>query len=148
MLGFRQCAFGHRLSNSRGRCVQCQPNLLNRTHRWIDDGFVYLAESKAVKLIKLGVCQDLTKREKTLNGHTWAGTDDWTMRTYHWTIAAGMFEHAVGKRLERFKAVTSYFRYGRATSTKEVYVCSLRTAKNAMVAEVMNSSGIYYRLYD
>lgn len=50
-VGFRRCDKGHRLMNKRGRCIQCTPALLKRTRRWIQYGYVYLAESKATGLI-------------------------------------------------------------------------------------------------
>jgi hypothetical protein len=129
--------------NRRGKCVHCDPKLLGWTRRWIQYGYVYLAESRAVGLIKLGSCQDLGERQRTLNDHTWAGASDWRMRIYHHTIAAEMLEHDISKRLASFRVDAPYWRYQRETSTREVYRCSLRTAKRHFEAELGASAAHY-----
>lgn len=129
--------------NKRGKCVQCNPALLGWARRWIQYGYVYLAESRATGLIKLGSCQDLQERLRTLNDHTWAGASDWRMKLFHYTIAAEMFEYEVSKRLAAFRVVTSYWRYWRETSTREVYRCAYRTAKRHFEAE-LGLSAVHY----
>jgi hypothetical protein len=134
-VGFRRCPKRHRLMNKRGKCVQCDAALLGWTRRWIRHGFVYLAESPSTSLIKLGSCQDLGERSATLNDHTWAGASDWRMRHSFYTIAAEMFENAVGNRLSKFRCETTYWRYNRETTTREVFECSYQTAKRHFDAE-------------
>ena len=145
-VGFRRCDRGHRLMNSRGKCVQCDPGLLRQTRRWTQRGFVYLAVSRSMKLVKLGSCQDLEERQRTLRDHTWAGASDWRLRDHHCTIAAGMFEHDVSKRLARFQVITPYNRYGRNTYTREVYNCCFRTAKKHFEAEIGGSFAHYWNI--
>lgn len=142
-VGFGQCDRGHRLMNSRGKCVQCNPRLLIRTRRWIGYGYVYLAESPSLKLIKLGSCQDLAERHRTLNAEGYAGAYDWRLRIYHSTIAAEMFEHDVRRRLARHQINLTYMRYGRETRAQEVYRCAYRTAKKHLEAELAESFSHY-----
>jgi hypothetical protein len=145
-VGFRRCEYGHRIMNSRGNCVQCNPRLLQRTRRWIRDGYVYLASSESTNLIKLGSCQDLDERTRTLRNHCWAGTSDWRMRAYYETLAAEMLEHDISKRLLRFQVETEYKRYGRDTYTREVFACSYRTAKKHFDEEIRSSETHYREL--
>jgi hypothetical protein len=142
-VGFGRCEQGHRLMNRRGKCVQCDPRLLMRTRRWIRHGYVYLAESPSLKLIKLGSCQDLAERHRTLNAEGYAGAYDWRLRIYHSTIAAEMFEHDVRRRLAPHQLDTTYFRYGRETRAQEVYRCTYRTAKKHLEAELAESFSHY-----
>ena len=142
-VGFGRCERRHRLMNSRGKCVQCDRRLLKRTRRWIGYGYVYLAESRSLKLIKLGSCQDLGERQRTLIADGYAGACDWKLRIYHATIAAEMFEHDLRRRLARHQVRITYMRYGQEIRAQEVYRCSYRTAKKHLEAELAASFSPY-----
>ena len=142
-VGFHRCEQGHRLANTRGKCVECDPSLLSRTRRWTAEGYVYLAESRWAKLIKLGSCGDFEERERTLNARTYAGYDDWCVRLCHYTVAAEMFEYEMSTHLERFTEPTLFLEYRRQKTAMEVYRCTFRTAKRHF-ERVLNEVGPRY----
>lgn len=139
-----RCPAGHRLTNRRGRCVQCDPAILKKTREAVRHGHVYLAESAGTGLVKIGSCNDLTKRERELNHHdTYAGARDWRIRDSHFTIACGMFETALHRRLDRHRVDGRSDRYGTPQRTRELFGCSYRTARRHMLDEIVTTASLY-----
>lgn len=131
-VGLRRCDEGHRLTNGRGKCLQCNPGSLKHIRPWIEPGLVYLAESKEQRLVKVGNCKNLDARERTLNDHTYAGAADWLMKAYCEAKQPARLEHRIGAELEDWRMVVSYDRYGKPTYGREVFHCTYRRAKAAL----------------
>lgn len=139
-----RCGFRHRLMNRRGKCVQCDQTLLERTRMSIRYAYVYLAESVTSRLVKVGSCTDLDKRERELNRHDkYAGATDWRIRASHYTIAAGMFEESLKRRLRRHQVACLSDRYGKPQQAREAFRCSYRTARRYLARELKSSASFY-----
>lgn len=131
-LGLAICPEGHRLSSSRGECVQCKPGLLKLIKRHISPGYVYVAVARRDQLIKIGSCSDLTTRAANLNEHTYAGASDWRLRTSVYTWQAARLEHELHQLLLEWRVRVSYHRFNKFSTANEVFRCTPRRANGAL----------------
>ena len=127
-VNLRKCVQGHRITNGKGKCLQCYPGQLIFIRRWMEQGFVYLAESKRLALIKVGTCKNLDERELSLNQHTYGGSSDWVMKTWVESSHAGQLEHKLTLALKDWREEIEYDRYWKQTYGKELFCCTYRRA--------------------
>ena len=129
---------GHRLRTRAGHCIVCDTSKLAYQDRHLAAGFVYIAGSKARRLIKIGIAKSVDQRERNLNAHRYANTEDWRMLFHLGVETGGEAERRVHQGLEAFKIVVPYAKDGRDQDAGEVYQTSfsmaLRCVEAALVA--------------
>ena len=94
-----ECFQGHRLRTRSGHCIQCDTSRIAYMRRSSAPGFVYVAPSKAKKLLKVGCCIDVEQRERNLNNHIYGGASDWEVIAWCKTTAMGEVEFDIHRQL-------------------------------------------------
>lgn len=121
---------GHRLRNSRGRCVMCDPATLAYSRRHREPGYIYVAYSPTLKLVKIGMTKDKSDRVRQLNMANLGDFNDWEIRKSVHCQSAGELETAVQRKLAKFQVDTPFA--SKDGYCRETYKCGLRTAINAL----------------
>lgn len=123
---------GHRLTTRAGHCIQCDTSKLAYAARHEAPAFVYIAGSRALKGIKVGVTLDIAQRLVNLNGQAYAEVRDWEMLFYVRFQRAGAVETTAQAGLLAHAIVRTTFKDGRDQETKEVFACSFADAYQAV----------------
>jgi len=69
--------YGHKIRNRHGHCVQCNTAYFSHRKRKNVQGYLYMAYSKIKKIYKVGACEEIANREKSLNKQKYGCADDW-----------------------------------------------------------------------
>ncbi len=137
----------HRLYNRDGRCVQCRPDKLDWLKRRLLKGFVYIASSQTGGLLKIGYTADWRLREWELSWHDRvADQTDWKIRSPFETMAAGVFETKLHRRLAHHNVPSTTNRYGVVRACNEVFGCAYRTARQHLNIERAENAALYLGL--
>ena len=92
---------------------------------WYEDGFVYIAQSRSTKLIKIGITKDPKNQRTTrLNAELYAGLSDWRL------LYRGNFKC----RLSAYKTTRTFTRKGEILKREanEIFECNYSVAKLAI----------------
>lgn len=125
-------AFGHTLRTRSGHCCQCNTASLAFLLRFEEPGILYVASSKKIGLIKIGVAKDCTERLRNLNGHGYGGANDWDVCFSREVDSAGRLEFRVQTALQMHKVVKNYIRTGRQIECQELFSCDANMAIDAI----------------
>lgn len=128
---FRQCALGHRLTNGRGRCVQCHPSTVAFVLRHARPGWLYIAVADDKRLTKVGIAADVADRLRQLNAHRLAGVSRWRAVHVDWCKNPTALEAELLRRLSEYREEVRYDRKGGQVG-REVFACSPADAINAL----------------
>ncbi|RYE03446.1 MAG: GIY-YIG nuclease family protein [Sphingomonadales bacterium] len=139
--GFRKCATGHRLTNSRGQCIQCHSATIAFVMRHARPGWLYIAVADCEQLIKVGIGADVDARLRQLNAHRLAGVRRWQAVHTDWCENPAALEAEVHRRLATFRAACSYDRKGGQIG-REVFACSPADAISAL-AEIYSDKPLW-----
>jgi len=115
------CYQGHRLRSRAGHCIQCDTARIAYARRYADPGYVYIAASKAEKLLKVGCCVDPEQRQRNLNFHAYGGTGDWQIIAWCKTASMGQIEFDIQKQLVDLSTERSYKKDGRDQIARELF---------------------------
>uniref|UniRef100_UPI00345BDCA0 GIY-YIG nuclease family protein n=1 Tax=Sphingomonas bacterium TaxID=1895847 RepID=UPI00345BDCA0 len=129
--GFRRCIFGHRLTNGRGRCLQCHPATVAFVLRHARPGWLYIAVADCKRLTKVGIGADVAERLRQLNAHRLAGVCRWEAVHADWCKNPAALEAELHRRLAKYREESSYDRKGGQVG-REVFACSPSDAINAL----------------
>lgn len=134
------CPYGHRLKDRSGHCIQCRPLGIAIRKRESGKGVVYVAYSG--KYTKVGMIENnikntaeaMNKREYRLNDEGgYGGRKGWkTVKSWQLTKNVGKVEREAHRILEKYKVEGDYIHSGELHSTKELFVCSITTAVEAV----------------
>jgi hypothetical protein len=130
---------GHAMRSRSGNCIQCNTANLSFQKRHSMEAFVYVAGSRTLSVIKVGLAASTKERMVSLNQLNYAGTDDWTCLFWVKTDHAGKVENDSHKDLERFASPLSYERDGRDVNCLETFTCPARIAIATVKAQASNS---------
>ena len=119
---------GHTLRSRSGHCVQCNPAALGFQARFSATGFVYIAGSLSLKVIKVGFSGDVKSRISSLNHLNYGGASDWVCIYWIQCESAGNIEFGTHARLVKFAAPTTYIRDGKPVNCLETFSCEAETA--------------------
>ena len=142
-LGSKCRSAGHRLRSRRGHCVQCDTSKLGYQARYRADQYVYIAGSRAVRLIKIGTCSDLDQRERQVRAERYGGASDWRFIFHIKVSRAGEIENLAQCRLSLHSVTRPYWKNGFIQEGTELLRCSFSRARKALmeVAESARLSG-------
>ena len=134
------CPYGHRLKDRSGHCIVCRPFGIAIRKRESGTGVVYVAVNG--KYTKVGMIENnikdvdkaINKREYRLNDEGgYGGRSGWTtVKTWQLEKDAGKVEREAQNLLEQYKVEKDYIHSGELHSAKELFVCSVQTAVNAV----------------
>lgn len=120
---------GHTLRLRTGHCAQCKPSGLSYLMRFDEPGAVYVAQSLAGGLVKVGSSIDPQRRVQALNLREYGDCNDWTLVKAAQCSAAGTIEHEIHKSLGRYHVERSSCDGER--TYYELFECPLPVALNA-----------------
>lgn len=134
-IGVTPCRKGkHSLRDSSGNCLQCHPSSIGYEKNYRRDAFIYLAESKLGKLIKVGTTQSISTRIKSLNSQKYGSYSDWEIvESKKIAKDAGEIEKKIHADLHKFNTVRHYLKDGRTQATYELFECSAEVALNLLI---------------
>jgi T5orf172 domain len=116
---------GHTLRWRSWSCAQCNTHhrIFQERHR--SYGYVYYAYSEKAQLTKVGYCENMTERRKTLNTRKTGSFHDWIMPTaLYCEENAGLIESLVHKELKVYRVSNSEYRDVSGQVSKELYKIS------------------------
>lgn len=126
------CKSGHhRLRTRAGHCVQCDPSKIAFESRHRLAGYIYIAQSVAGDLIKIGGTPCIDSREQTLRHQHYAGCDDWVILAQARVEEYGKLEKSIHARLRKYAVNLSYLKDNRLQMASEVFRCSFDVAWRA-----------------
>lgn len=144
VLGTPCTSKGHRLRTRSGHCAQCDTAKLSYQKRHNTEGYIYIAGSKAAKLLKVGTCVDIEQRRRNLRNQMYGGISDWEMLFTAKVDAGGKVEGDALARLSKHKVVRMYEKDGKKQEAAEMLKASFsavlaavqETLKNAKATEI------------
>lgn len=120
---------GHTLRTKSWNCLHCTSAPKAFAERYRSDGYIYIACSDDLNLIKIGTCSNLKLRLNSLRNQGYGEAYDWEMiKWIHVSKDSGQIEHFVQAELKPYYVRTSYFKEGRTQSTYEIFDCSVERA--------------------
>lgn len=129
--GFRKCEDGHRLTNGKGRCIQCHPATIGFVMRHARPGWLYIAKADGKRLTKVGIASDVDSRLAQLNAHRLAGVACWRPAHVEYCENPAALEAELIRRLENYRQVLPYERKGGQVG-REVFACTPAKAIEAL----------------
>lgn len=135
VLGTPCSSQGHRLRTRSGHCAQCDTKKLSFQKRHNTEGYIYIAGSKAAKLLKVGTCVDIEQRRRNLRNQMYGGIADWEMLFTAKVDAGGRVEGNALARLAKHKVVRIYEKDGKRQEAAEM----LKTKFSVALAAVQES---------
>jgi hypothetical protein len=135
-LGSKCRKAGHRLRSTKGHCVQCDTKVLAFAARFNLKQFLYIAGSQRARLIKIGVCKDLSQRLRQICTERHGDARDWEILYAVEIERAGEVEDRVLGRLRDYSIYSTYWKDGIIQQSIELRRCSISQAMEAMTAEI------------
>ena len=106
----------HSLRNRSGNCLQCYPASIGYEKNHTRGGFVYIAQSIAGEIIKIGTTVNILTRTKTLNEQKYGAQSDWTIPVAREIVKnCGQIEKVMHAELKNFYVFGQYFKDGKRT---------------------------------
>lgn len=130
--GYKECRDGHTLRTAAG-CPQCNTQYLTKLKESIKQGVVYLAWSPSEKLIKIGCSADVDDRLYMLRLQGYGGINDWELKYIFYVKRMGKAESAVKRIIVNYKIRITWMRQGHLSTTDEIYNCSMKVARDAIL---------------
>ncbi len=116
-----KCYQGHRLRERSGHCIECNTARIAYARRFAEPGYVYVAASRAEKLLKVGSCVDPQQRERNLNLQMYGGANDWQIVAWCKTSSMGLIEFDIQKQLADIAIERTYRKDGREQLARELF---------------------------
>ncbi|MDM1350931.1 GIY-YIG nuclease family protein [Myroides marinus] len=131
---------GHKLRDRYNHCIMCNTAYITFSKRTLEKGFIYIAGSLKLKMIKVGMTtEDLSVRLSKLNSRKVGGVNDWCLLQSYYVEKANRIELDIHKVLEKYQLSGS--KNGTDdTESKELFCCSYLTAKK-VADEKINEEG-------
>ena len=136
-------AAGHTLRTRAGHCIQCDPSKIAFMLRHDSWAHIYIAGSKAGRLIKIGYTTDVDVRIDTLNSEEYGGQKDWQILATAFHPQAGRVEFFTHAKLELFAVPGEYVKDGRPQKCYELFRCNFVDALDAL-QRGLGEAGVLY----
>lgn len=115
-------ASGHTLRTRSWHCLHCNPASYAFQERHFNKGYVYVAFSNRLNLIKIGTCSNIKSRNKSLRSQNYGGTNDWQISLYtFFEEDAGKIEALVQSELKPYFVSKNYLRDGFKKISYEIF---------------------------
>ena len=118
---------GHTIRSRSGHCVECNPAAIAFQNRHTINAYVYVAGSKSLSVIKVGMASDVTERMGSLNNLNYAGANDWTCLYWANTDNAGAIEASTHRALTQYAHPLTYARGKHTVHCLETFKCPANT---------------------
>lgn len=125
---------GHRLRTRRGHCIQCNTARIAYQLRHSEAAFVYIAGSKSLGVLKVGVTKDTRDRLKQMNEQSYGGSADWEYLFHVHVSAGGKLEACIKTSLSHRSASGSYRKDGRDQKASEMFDVGISEAYQTLAA--------------
>lgn len=132
MIGVECRKAGHRLRTRNNHCIQCDHAKIAYQLRRSNTGYVYIAHSASLKLIKVGYSLDLQERKRSLNASRYGEVKDWCIIYYIKSKYAGQLESNIQKGLEGHQENRKYYKDNHWQSTNELFRCGFKVVKETI----------------
>jgi hypothetical protein len=119
---------GHTLKDKYGHCVQCETNNFAFQKRFNESGFIYVARSESLGLIKIGTAKDTAQREYSLNNFGYGGSSDWKIMFTKQCNKYGRTEFEAHQALMPHNVHRSYWKQGNLVNCNELFDCEVELA--------------------
>lgn len=121
---------GHTLKTRSGHCVVCRPLDLNFQNKHNEGGYVYIAYSKELAYIKIGIASNICNRQKSLRNQKYGGFGDWVISQYIKVAQdAGVVEASVKHKLAEYKVLGTYKKDGKDQVAVEMFRYTVEQAR-------------------
>jgi hypothetical protein len=124
---------GHRLRTRSGHCAQCNPANISYQNRYNSTGYVYIAGSLRLKLLKIGTAVDINQRLDNLIQQSYGGIRDWEMLFYAKVESGGRVEGNALAAMSQYSLRLSYKKDGRDQQATEIIRARFSAALSALV---------------
>ena len=114
-------AVGHTIRTRAGHCAQCDTSRIAYQRRHRSKGFVYVAHSHSLDLVKIGSSTDPLRRVAGLASMGYGGGSDWRLVRHYPSSAAGLVEFNVHAQLEAKRIPVVYLRDGFSVCCREAF---------------------------
>jgi hypothetical protein len=121
------------LRTKADHCIQCDTSKISYALRNRKNATVYIAGSTDNRIIKVGLTTDRGRRLYQINECKYGGASDWEMIAWVQSANAGRVEFEAQNRLRHYQREGSYVRNGRTQKCYELFNCSYRVAKKALI---------------
>lgn len=125
--GVAPCKDGHTLRTAGG-CPQCNTQYLSRVRHNVSPGYVYIARSNSMRLIKIGLSANIQNRLYIANLEGYAGIRDWVVKDFQCVREMGRLETKVKRALASYRVDRVWTRNGKSSTATEVFSCTLKLA--------------------
>ena len=146
-IGVTECKKGHSLRTRHGHCVFCRPASFAYMIAYHRRANLYIAGSKATRMLKIGISANLDKRKYSLNDKSYLGTNDWTLLYSIEMENAGKFEKDLHDRLKKYNISVSYIQNGIKHESREFFNCNFQTALGMLnillIEEKIEAKNVY-----
>jgi hypothetical protein len=116
----KNCSYTTR--TRRGHCTNCHPQSFAHENRHGADGWVYLAVSKKHGKAKVGVTDNIDRRQSSLTDQAYAGCSDWLIvRKHLCKTDAGRLEDRLIKEIGRGKSPSGEAYRGDVNYSREAF---------------------------
>jgi hypothetical protein len=132
----------HTIRTRGGHCFQCNPENKSYITRHEVEGYVYIAQSKATSLVKVGMTTDLEERGRQLNVYRYGGARDWRIVATAWVGRAGKIESNTQAALRDCVVFANYTKAGVSIDCRELFKTDLKTAKIALARQLPKGTTI------
>ena len=119
-VGVSPCEKGeHTIRTRHGHCAQCNPAAIAFQNRYSQLGFVYVAGSRSLQLIKIGCALNVNHRMGTLNSLGYGGVNDWLWLHAFYVFDCGRIEYNSQLYLRNVRESRIYVREGKKVNCLE-----------------------------
>lgn len=130
---------GHTIRTKRGLCIECFPAGIGYLKNYHKNKYLYIAASRTLKLLKIGVANTPEDRIREFNFHSPGGASDWSVLCSLQVSDAGPKETEIHRRLLDYVRPVEYTRTGVTTIGKECFSTTYSFAKDVLLQQVPES---------
>ena len=129
------CLRGHSLKTRAGNCIRCNSANIAFARRAAKAGFVYIARSAELGLLKIGYsADDPDNRIYIARLEGYGGASDWRVKASIYAEAGGRLEFALHTALKAYHAPRQWERNWHECEARELYACTVSRAKTELFA--------------
>lgn len=122
----------HNLKTRAGHCAICNPRNLRLQERYYESGYIYIAHSETLDLIKIGVSNDPDNRIRVMNDQGYGDFNDWTLEYNEYLSKPYQIESAAHNYLNDYRFDITFERLGITETSREIFDCSIEEGIEAI----------------